>query len=113
MTFRINNIPHYFETLPERFNAAGAKGVKAIYQFELAGDEGGTWHAEIKDQAITVHEGAHDKPTTTLKMNADEFVNMTNGDLDGNMAYMSGKLKIAGNLMMAMKMRAILPQAKK
>ncbi len=112
MTFRINNVAHYFETLGERFNAAGAKNVSAVYQYELAGDEGGTWHAVIADGAIEVHEGAHDKPTTTLKMKADEFVKMTNGDLNGNMAYMSGKLKIAGNLQMAMKMRAILPQAK-
>lgn len=112
MTFRINNVAHYFESLGERFNAAAAKGVDSIYQYELAGDNGGTWHAVIKDGAITVHEGAHDKPTTTLKMQADQFVEMTNGDLNGNMAYMSGKLKIAGNLQAAMKMRAILPQAK-
>ncbi len=112
MTFRIDNVQHYFDTLGDRFNAAGAKNVSCIYQFELAGDDGGTWHATIADQAISVTEGAHEKPTTTLRMKADEFVKMTNGDINGQMAYMSGKLKIAGNLQMAMKMRAILPQAK-
>ncbi len=109
MAFRVETVQEYFDRLGERFVAAGAKGVNAVYQFELAGDGGGTWHAVVADGTMELNTGAHDAPTTTIRMKADDYVKMTNGDLNGQMAYMTGKMKIAGSIPMAMKMKAIFP----
>lgn len=110
MSFRVTSAQEYFDRLDERFQASGAKGVNAVFQFELGGDNGGTWHAVVADGTMELHSGAHDSPTTTIKMKADDYVKMTNGDLNGQMAYMTGKMKIAGSIPMAMKMKSIFPQ---
>ncbi len=107
--FKVESVSEYFQTLEKRFEPAGAKGVDAIFQFELGDD--GTYHVEVKDGGMTVHEGAADKPTTVIKMTGDNFVQMSNGDLNGQMAYMTGKMKISGSIPMAMKMKSIFPQA--
>ncbi|MEL6180656.1 MAG: SCP2 sterol-binding domain-containing protein [Myxococcota bacterium] len=108
MSFKVSSVEEYFETLEKRFNADGAKGVSAIYQFELG--DAGTWHVSVEDGAMSLAEGAHDKPTTTIKMTGENFVKMSNGELSGQMAYMTGKMKIKGSIPMAMKMKNIFPQ---
>ena len=110
MSFRVNSVQEYFDTLGDRFNADGAKGVSAVFQFELSGDEGGHYHVAVDGESMTVSEGEHDAPDTTIKMTGDNYVKMVNGDLNGQMAYMSGKLKIKGSIPLAMKMKNIFPQ---
>jgi putative sterol carrier protein len=112
MVGQVTSVKHYFDTLPDRFVASAAKGVKAIYQFELAGDGGGTYHVKIDDGTLEVVEGPAEKPNTTIKMAADDYVQMVNGKLSGTMAFMKGKLKVAGNVMLAQKMQAFLPPSK-
>ncbi len=111
MTFKVTSTKEYFETLNKRFVGAQASGVEAVYQFELSGDEGGTWHVVVSNGTMAVHEGAHASPTTTLKMKGDDYVKMSNGELNGQVAYMTGKMKISGSIPLAMKMKNIFPQA--
>lgn len=107
---RVDSVEHYFDTLGERFRPAGAKGVRAVFQWELAGEGGGTYHAIVDDGTMELHEGDHDSPTVTLQMSADEYVKVVNGDLDGTRAFTVGSGKVRGKLRMAMKMRDIFPQ---
>jgi putative sterol carrier protein len=109
---QVTSVKEYFDTLSQRFIASAAKGVKAVYQFELSGDGGGTYHVTIDDGTLSVAEGAHDKPSTTLKMTGSDYVDMVNGKLSGTMAFMKGKLKVSGNVMLAQKMQAFLPPEK-
>ncbi len=108
MSFKVSDANEYFDRLDERFDAAGAKGVDAIFQWDLG--ETGVWHAEVKDGTMTLHKGAHDAPTTTITMKGPNYVKMVNGDLNGQMAFMTGKMKIKGNIPMAMKLKNIFPQ---
>jgi putative sterol carrier protein len=102
----------YFETLDQRFVADAAKGLKAVFQFELAGDNGGTWHIVVDDGKMTWAKGAHASPGITIKMAAEDYVKMINGKLNGQMAFMTGKMKIAGQIPLAMKMQSLFPVAK-
>lgn len=111
MSFRVETVEHYFETLGDRFTPDGSMGVTATYQFELEGS--GTWHVNVNDGTFELHEGASDAPTATFKMKGDDYVKMVNGDLSGQMAFMTGKLKISGQIPMAMKLKNIFPQASK
>tara|TARA_B100000674_G_C37785470_1_gene889235 strand:- start:62 stop:475 length:414 start_codon:yes stop_codon:yes gene_type:complete len=111
MSFRVDNVEHYFNTLGDRFTREGSRGVHATYQFELEGS--GTWHINISDGDFELHEGASELPTTTLKMKGEDYIKMVNGDLNGQMAFMTGKLKISGQIPMAMKLKSIFPQAEK
>lgn len=112
MSIQVSSVKEYFETLPQRFLPAGAKGVNAIFQFELSGEGGGTYHVKVNDGTMEIVEGPSASPSATIKMNADEFIQMSNGKLSGVMAYMKGKMKVGGNVMLAQKMQAIFPPSK-
>ncbi len=96
-----------FEMMPSRFNKDAAKGLNAIYQFDLSGDGGGKWHVLIKDQACEVKEGAAASPSITISMTAQDYLDMLSGKLNGQMAFMSGKLRIAGDMGLALRMQSL------
>jgi len=108
MSFKVSDVQEYFDTLEKRFMPDGAKGVSATYQFNL--DPAGTWHVNVDDGSFTVHQGEAEKATTTFIMKGDDYVAMVNGDLNGQMAFMTGKMKIKGAIPMAMKLKQIFPQ---
>ena len=54
-----------------------------------------------------MQQGTHASPNMTLTMTAKDYVDMIMGKLNGQMAFMSGKLKIAGDMGLAMKMQTL------
>src|SRR5262249_45533113 len=44
---QVSSVKEYFETLPQRFQAEAAKTIQAVFQFELSGDGGGTFHVSV------------------------------------------------------------------
>jgi putative sterol carrier protein len=96
-----------FKEMPNRFNADAAKGMDAVIQFNLTGDDAGQYHAVIKDGTLEVKEGTHEKPNMTMTMAGKDYVDLTLGKLNGQMAFMQGKLKIAGDMGLAMKMQTL------
>ena len=109
MSETVTNLKDYFATLNTRFIAAESAGVKAIYQFNLAGEGGGDWWLDVDDGKLTVHEGLHEKPNTTYKMDAQNYIKLVNGQLNGRMAVLTGKMKVSGSLPSAYKMQKFLP----
>lgn len=109
MSERITTVKEYFERLGERFVASAAKGVQAIFQFDISGPHGGVWHVVVNDGAMEVCEGKHPKPSATVTATDDDYVQIANGDINGLRAVMTRRMKVAGNLVMARKMQYILP----
>ena len=93
-----------FDMMPSRFNKEAAKGLNAIYQFDLSGDGGGKWHVIINNDSCEVKEGPAASPSITISMTAQDYLDMLSGKLNGQMAFMSGKLKIKGDMGLAMKL---------
>jgi putative sterol carrier protein len=88
-----------FDGIPKAFQPDAAAGVEVVFQFDISGAGGGSWHVTVKDKACQVSEGSHAGPTTTIKMGDEDFVKMIRGELNAMAAYTSGKLKIGGDLM--------------
>lgn len=88
-----------FDRLPRAFQAEKAGGVDVIFQFRIAGEGGGDWWAAIREGACTVTPGLQEKPATTIKMAAGDFLLLMSGKLPAMQAYTSGKLKIEGDLL--------------
>ena len=92
-----------FDAMAGRFRAEKAAGVNATIQYDITGDQGGTWNAVIKDGTCTVNPGAAAAPSLTITMTSQDWLDMTAGKLSGQMAFMSGKLKLKGDMGLAMK----------
>jgi NAD(P)-dependent dehydrogenase (short-subunit alcohol dehydrogenase family)/acyl dehydratase/putative sterol carrier protein len=92
-------VAQVFDTMPDSFRPDKAEGVDVVFQFEISGPGGGTWHVAIKDKTCESKEGAHPAPTTTILMSEDDFLALMSGQLKAMQAYTSGKLKIQGDLM--------------
>ncbi len=86
------------------FRPEKAAGVEAVIQYHLTGDEGGDYIINIKDDACTVEEGTTDGPTMTLTADGRYFGDVLLGKEDGMKGFMQGKLKLAGDLNLAMKL---------
>ncbi len=96
-----------FDQTAANLDANAAKGVDATIQFCLSGEGGGDWYVTIKDCTATVAKGEAASPKMTLTMAASDYVDMTTGKLNAQMAFMSGKLKITGDMGLAMKMQSL------
>lgn len=105
----ISTCQEYFDTLPQRFVADASKGVKAVFQFELTGPGGGTWHVLVDDGKIDVKAGAHPSPGSTVEATAEDYVKIANNEMNGLRAVMTRRMKIGGNLVLARKMQNMFP----
>jgi putative sterol carrier protein len=96
-----------FDAMAGRFRAEKAAGVNATIQYDITGDQGGTWNAVIKDGTCAVNQGAAATPNLTLGMSSQDWLDMIGGKLSGQMAFMSGKLKLKGDMGLAMKVGSL------
>ncbi|MCS7088830.1 MAG: SCP2 sterol-binding domain-containing protein [Thermoflexales bacterium] len=86
-----------------RFNPALAKGVNAVIQLNASGEGGGNYVLSIREGEANVAEGTAEKPTVTIHVAASDWVDIVTGKLDPTRAFMSGRLKIAGDLALMMR----------
>ncbi len=89
------------ENMPNSFKPEKAVGVNATIQYNLTGDGGSTWASKIGDGVCTIEEGEAESPTMTITMDANDYVEMMSGRLDGMQAFMMGKIKVTGDIMLA------------
>ncbi|GAO01241.1 SCP2 sterol-binding domain-containing protein [Anaeromyxobacter sp. PSR-1] len=82
--------------------------IAAVYQFNISGPGGGTWGVDCTAPGGKVSEGAPTSPKCTVAATEQDFLNIVNGKLNPQMAFMSGKLKIQGDMGLAMKLQQIL-----
>lgn len=90
--------------MPGAFLPDKAPGLDAVIQFKFTGTEAGNWYAVIKDDKVDVKQAEHVNPTMTLTADSSDYVKVFTGELDGMQAFMQGKLKLAGDLNLAMKL---------
>ncbi|XP_019491435.1 PREDICTED: hydroxysteroid dehydrogenase-like protein 2 [Hipposideros armiger] len=100
-----------FRTVKDSLSDDIVKATQAIYQFELSGEDGGTWFLDLKSKGGNVGPGQPaDQADVVMSMTTDDFVKMFSGKLKPTIAFMSGKLKIQGNMSLAIKLEKLMNQ---
>ena len=98
-------VAQLMEKMPGAFLPEKAQGVNAVIHFIFTGAEAGEWNARIAEGKCEVTQGAPSGPATmTLTADSSDYVKIFTGELDGMQAFMQGKLKLGGDLNLAMKM---------
>ncbi|MBP5981284.1 MAG: SCP2 sterol-binding domain-containing protein [Halomonas sp.] len=95
------------EKLQSRFNPQAAEGMDEVFQFHFS--DAGDHYLIIKDRTLDVQEGEHDDPSVSLTMSTDTLKGIMSGDINGMTAFMTGKLKATGNVMLATKLTSLFP----
>jgi hypothetical protein len=106
----ITSLQQVFAGLPLVFNREAAQGLTAIYQFDLTGENAAQYYVVIENETCSVKEGTHPSPHMTLSMAGQDYLDLVNGKLNPQMAFMSGKMKISGDMSLAMKMASLFPR---
>jgi putative sterol carrier protein len=94
----------FFETLETRVDPAKTAGMSNSYLFEI--DGAGTWKVDVDDGKVSVTEGEGDADTT-ISANQETFEKIAKGEQNATSAYMTGKLKIKGDMGAAMKLQKL------
>lgn len=82
-----------------------------MIQFNIKGSD--DWVVDLKNGNGSVYKGkAKKKADMTMTVSSDDFVKMSTGSLNAQQAFMQGKIKIKGNMGLAMKLGSVLNAAK-
>jgi putative sterol carrier protein len=96
----------FFEkVLPNRFKPNKAAGVDVTIQINIIGPNGGDWAVTIKNQKLEVKEGTHPSPILVINMAETDYMDIVNGKMSGEKAFMTGKLKFKGDIALALRLR--------
>jgi putative sterol carrier protein len=94
----------FFEGLESRIDPAKTAGMTNSYVFDIEG--AGTWKVDVQDGSVSVTEGEGDADAT-ISASEETFGQIASGDLNATTAYMTGKLKIKGDMGAAMKLQKL------
>jgi putative sterol carrier protein len=94
----------FFEGLESRVDPAKTAGMSNSYLFDIEG--AGQWKVDVADGKVTVTEGGGDADVT-ISTNEETFEKIAAGEQNPTSAYMTGKLKVKGDMGAAMKLQKL------
>jgi putative sterol carrier protein len=98
----------FFETLPGRPDPEGLRGIHNTYFFDIAGE--GRWLVTVDDGAVTVDENPPSEAAdVSFALSGETFEKLATKQQNPMIAYMTGKLKISGDINVAMQLQNLLP----
>lgn len=97
-------VQEFFEQLPSKVDPAKTAGMNNSYVFDIEG--AGAWTVSVVDGAVTVVEGVNDADCT-LSASEETLLKIAAGEANATTAYMTGKLKIKGDMGAALKLQKL------
>jgi putative sterol carrier protein len=97
-------VREFFEQLPTRVDSSRTAGMNTTYVFDVT--DVGAWTVRVSDGAVSVTEGAEDADCT-ISATEETLTRIVNGEQNPTTAYMTGKLKISGDMGAALKLQKL------
>jgi len=99
-------IDSFISALPEKARSKDLTGIESTYCLETA--EGEAWTVRVSGGEVTVHQGIDAQATCKISASEDTLLRLLRGELGAASAYLSGKLKLRGDLSAAMQLQTLL-----
>ena len=103
-------IGEVFRRMEQHFKPSGAAGVDAVIHWKITGSaDGAVDHYEVvlRDGTCTANKDPQHEPRVTLMLDGVDFMRLVTGNAAGPMLFMSGKLKIEGDLMFSAQIQSM------
>lgn len=103
-------VQEVFDVMGKRLTPEKATKINASYLFDIGGDDGGKWKVDLTKEAdwITANYPGDDATCTVTVANPDDWVAICSGRMNPTMAFMTGKVKVKGDMGLAMKLQSII-----
>ncbi len=95
----------FFDGLEAKAEPDKVRDVNHSYLFEIAGE--GSWLVDVRDGHVKVREGADQQADVTIRTSGAVFDALASGEQNPMKAYMSGKLKVSGDIAAALKLQKL------
>ena len=99
------SVNEFFDGLSSRVDESKTAGMTNTYRFDI--DGAGSWIVDVQDGKVTVTQDGDAEPDCTISTSEETFQKLVNGELNPTTAYMTGKLKIKGDMGAAMKLQKL------
>jgi putative sterol carrier protein len=101
------SVADIISSMQSKFNAGAAAGLDLVFQFNI--EDGDNHYVVVKDGTCDVQKGDNPDANVTLIMDSETLKGITTGETDGMQAFMGGKLRAEGDMMLAMKLGELFP----
>jgi putative sterol carrier protein len=98
------SVKEFFDTLENRIESSKTAGMNNSYLFDI--DGAGKWKVDVQDGNVKVTEGEQDADVT-ITASEETFDKIVSGEQNATSAYMTGKLKVKGDMGAAMKLQKL------
>lgn len=102
----VDSIQAFFDGLSGTLDESKLAGINATFQFVATGDGGGEWNVTVADGKAAIAQGRAENPSIVLTASVPDWLALMNGDMNGQTAFLTGKLKIEGDMTLAMKLES-------
>jgi putative sterol carrier protein len=99
------SVSQFFEELPSRVDESRTAGMNNTYRFEV--DGAGSWTVDVQNGKVSVAQDGDAEPDVTISSSEETFLKLVQGEQNPTTAYMTGKLKIKGDMGAAMKLQKL------
>lgn len=99
----------FFESMPTRLNTTAAEGLNKTLQWNITGEDPGVWAFRIENGSGTLIPGGVEKPDVIFTTSSKIWIDIAEGRLDSTKAFMTGKLKVSGDLTLAIRVPQFFP----
>ncbi|MBB3104001.1 SCP2 sterol-binding domain-containing protein [Azomonas macrocytogenes] len=103
----MSNVGETLKIMQSRFDPSAAAGLDLVFQFNITDAE--NYHVIIKNGSCDLQPGEHAEADVTLIMDKKTVKEIMSGETSGMQAFMSGRLRTEGNMMLAMKLSELFP----
>ena len=105
-------VAEIMQQLPSVFDPVKGAGMTATIQMDFSADQSGYYWLRIADGHCTVEAGQIDQPDATMLTSGAVYIALATGQLEVMKAFMTGQLKVKGNLPLLMKLQQALNLSK-